>query len=1764
MKVGRYNTIDLIAETEHSRIYLASLDESYRQFALKLANPRTYSDEWNTSVKNEYGILQSFYQDTLELDLFKHQDQWVLARKYFNGTTLAEWSRGGKIDLREKVEVLISLAKEIGTMHSKQVIHKDLSPANILIDKESNEIKLIDFESSSKVDFKSVYLGNPQKIEGTLKYIAPEQTGRMNRVVDYRSDLYSLGVIMYEIFAGVVPFDRDDALELLHDHLSQKPQSIRTLIPEFPLMLDNIVLKLLEKSADDRYQSAFSIVLDLERCHNKLIQGGGIENFEIGQFDVPQQFKIPGKIYGREEELKHLLDAFQLCLSGRKLLVTVGGYSGIGKSSLVYELHKPITLKKGLFIDGKFDQMRKATPYSAWIQAIDKLVDILLTENADVLDTWKKRIIQYLGESIGVITELVPSLEKIIGKQEIVKNLTATEDLNRFNYALRQFIKCLSTRESPLVIFLDDMQWADGASLNLMNVIMTEPGLGYLLLINAYRDNEVGDSHPYIMSMDNLDREWKKINETDTSLAFADDNRLIINLKLNNLKNRDIENLAFDTFKNKSDKTIELASIIFQKTKGNPFFTHKLLESLYDENLVSLKNSDNVLYWDYDLNTINQRYVSDNVMDILELQLEKLPSEIIEILRVAACFGSRFELNELGVISGYSLEDLEEKLQSVIFMGFIIPIQSDYKFINSREDNENLKFWFKFAHDRVRQILHESQGNTDIANTHLQIGTYLLGKINIEDSGDRIFELAEHFNYGQDNEVFKEVIQRVNFVAGRKAKASTAYEIAYKYFLNVIENNTAHDWDKDYEKLIELYINTAECAYLTGEYEATNQWTEQIIKYSKFDAHYAKAIEIRIEAYFLQQKFNEAVSLGIDALQKLGIKFPKNPGKFHIVKELLSTKWAIRKFEPEYLITIKDLDDPKLNIALKLMATVSPSVFFINVDLFIIFILRITKLTFLNGISSYSLQSLANYAFILSVFNKEVEKGLAINTQVLQLVNRKSLSRYKIRTKFVAYFFVEHLRMPVYNTLGALKQIFQEGLESGDSDFTSFVGNAYVTNGFQVGYDLEELIVELRRLLQYSIQVKNYTSKTFNEVYFQYTACLRGEAEENHILNGVYFRPSESLPELTKSNNLSTIFNYNLFQTQLYTLYGRYEEARSMSTQMEKRIQAVIGTPQYTNAYFSFCIHEFQMIFVNGKTIDVNKSRIKKFHKKIKDVALWCKEDFVHKDNFISGILMALEGKHTDAIKWFDKSISEVDELLNRFDKALMLLVYARYVKNIGLSSLADLKFSQSAALFFDWGASAVGKYIMTESDQTISVRKNFNDNIYNLDSSSSGKNGVDIFSLIKATQVISGEIELNALLKKLLSLMIENAGAERGILILEEQGDYKIKLELDNLNNEIPTQNQNYSDYTQASTQVMNYVLRSGNPIILDEAYISGRFVNDSYITKNKVKSLLCMNVVHKNNLIGLVYLENNLVSAAFTQQRIEILKILGAQASFSIENVRYFQHINQLNLAYERFVPQEFLEQLGKKSIIEIGMGNQVAKNMAVLFADIRGFTSISEKLSAAQVFELLNEVWGILNPVLDYHGAIIDKYIGDSIMALFPKNPENALRAAVDMQYRLIELNATRSRKSLFPIEMGIGLNSGSMILGTVGSESRLNTTVIGDSVNTAARLESLSKQLGVKILVTAEYLSNIHDLSYFNLRSLGRVPLKGKKADTEIFEEFSAHDNSLKKQIIENIALFKRMVAQIEKGEKQEGELSLKLYKEKVPYDPVLEYYTGLLN
>ncbi|HEY9747993.1 MAG TPA: serine/threonine-protein kinase PknK [Allocoleopsis sp.] len=1012
ISISGYKTSELIYSSSRTLVYRGWREKDQMPVMIKLLKNSYPSLVELAQFKNQYTLVKPLDLPGVvrPYSLENYQNRLALVMEDFGGIPLKDYlplqDRSNTCFVAEFLQIAIALATILDALYQQQIIHKDIKPANVLIHPVTKQVKLTDFSIASLLPRETPTATSPTVLEGTLAYLSPEQTGRMNRGIDYRTDFYSLGVTFYEVLTGQLPFQSDDPLELVHCHIAKQPSPVFQSNPAIPRMISDIVHKLMAKNAEDRYQSALGLRHDLEVCQQQLQSHGTIRLFKLAERDICDRFGIPEKLYGRDAEVKSLLAAFDRVQQGATELMLVAGLSGIGKTAVVNEIHKPIVRQRGYFIRGKFDQFQRDIPFSALVQAFRDLMKQLLTESDRQIEQWQAKILAALGENSQVIIEVIPELEQIIGQQPPAPELTGSAVQNRFNLLLQKFIQVFTSQEHPLVIFLDDLQWADSASLKLMQLLLSESDSHYLLLIGAYRDNEVTVAHPFMLTLEAL----RQAHVTIHGIALAP------------LNPSDLNQLVAETLSESLESVRSLSDLIYQRTQGNPFFSAQFFKSLYEDQLITFDYASG--RWDCNLKQIQALSLTEDVVEFVALQLQKLPTSTQEVLKLAACIGNQFDLATLAVVSEQSLAEVAKELWPALKESLILPQGEGYKLFQgdeaavseATETNagthavNSLSLGacvFKFLHDRVQQAAYSLIPTEQKQATHLSIGQLLLSSIPVAEWEEKIFEIVNQLNMGIG--LITEVgdrnqLAQLNAIAGQKAKNSTAYGLAVKYFTTGIELLQVRGWSTHYHLALTLHEDAAEAAYLGGQFEQVPLLAQPLLEQVKEPLDQVKVYDVMIQAAGAQNKALEAVSIALSFLQELGLELSMTPTSADIQRELANITTALADRPIEDLINLPAMTEARSLAAMQILASITAFSYQVVPELFLMVVTQQIYLSIHAGNAAFSAFAYASYGFILCEVLGDVEAGYQfgkLGTDLLAKVPAKFVTAKTIKPLMV-------------------------------------------------------------------------------------------------------------------------------------------------------------------------------------------------------------------------------------------------------------------------------------------------------------------------------------------------------------------------------------------------------------------------------------------------------------------------------------------------------------------------------------------------------------------------------------------------------------------------------------------------------------------------------------------------------------------------------------------------------------------------------------------
>jgi len=1536
-----YRILDKIYSGSRTEVYRGVRSHDQKPVVLKLLLSEYPTFKELVQFRNQYTIAKNLDLSGIvkPLALENYRNGYALVMEDFDGISLKQEmeNRGGMgrsaNSLEEFLNIAIQIVQTLEGLTRNRIIHKDIKPDNILINPEKSQVKLIDFSISSLLPRENQEIQNPNVLEGTLAYMSPEQTGRMNRGIDYRTDFYSLGVTFYELLTGQLPFQSSDPMELVHCHIARMPTPPIELVPSIPQMVNDIVMKLMAKTAEERYQSAFGLRADLETCLQQYLEKGSISQFIQGERDICDRFVIPEKLYGREAEVATLLAAFDRVagrdgeigettqfkiqppqssgVPGGVELMLVAGFSGIGKTAVVNEVHKPIVRQRGYFIKGKFDQFKRNIPFSAWVQALQNLMRQLLTESTAEVQKWKAKILDALGENGQVIVDVIPELELLIAKQPEVPELDGSAAQNRFNLLFGKFIRVFATKEHPLVIFLDDLQWADSASLKLMQLLMGEADTRYLLLIGAYRDNEVSPAHPLMLTLDEIRVVAQKSYATTVN-----------QITLAPLDQPSLNRLIADTLSCPPERAVPLTELVLQKTQGNPFFTNQFLKSLHEDGLISFDFSCG--YWQCDIAQVRAFALTDDVVEFMALQLEKLPEKTQAVLKLAACIGNQFDLATLAIVNEKSQAETAADLWKALQEGLVIPVNDIYKFFQEQEDSISSQTpapspqslaSYNFLHDRVQQAAYFLIPEEQKQSTHLKIGRLLLSKSGLrgtapteEEWEEKNFDIVNQLNVGVElitDRTERDRLAQLNLIAGRKATASTAYAAAVRYLTVGMGLLDAQAWQSQYELTLALHDEAAEAAYLNGDFQEMERLADVVRNCASTLLDKVKAYEVNIQACIAQNQILEAVNIALQVLKLLGVEFPEKPSQLDIQRGLEEITSNLASKRISDLIDLPKMTAPIKLAAMRLLSSIFSASFIAVPELMPLIVFKQVTLSVQYGNTSLSAFAYVNYGLILCGIVGDIEAGYQFGQLALRILEQFQAKELKAKIFAVFHATVGIWKEHVRESLQPFRSAYSIGLETGDLEFASNCAYLYSFHASFAGKQLASLEPEMAAYSEALEQLKQETYLTYNKIYRQAVLNLIGRAEEPCRLIGESYNEETMLPIHQQANDRYAICNLSVNKLRLCCLFDKPVQAFETATMAEQYLDGATATLLIPLFHFYDSLARLAVFPDTPKTeqhdllekVTANQEKMKKW-------ADHAPMNYLHKFYLVEAERHRVQGSYIEAMEDYDKAIKGAKENEYIQEEALAHELAAKFYLAWGKEIIAQTYLTNAYYAYARWGALAKVEDLETRYRQLLAPILNqimglkTGESISQLttgtitSTSKGGSDVLDLATVMKASQTLSGEIQFDQLLSTLMQVVVENAGAEKGALILLEGEALAIAAQYA-IGKACNLQSTPAVGSRGIPVTLINYVWRTQETLVINDASIQTTFAADPYIIQQQPKSVLCSPIKNQGKLIGILYLENNLTTGAFTPNRLEVLNVLSSQAAISIANAKLYSEV-------------------------------------------------------------------------------------------------------------------------------------------------------------------------------------------------------------------------------------------------------------------------------
>ena len=1526
--IDGFDIAQQLYESQHSLILKTAPTSDAPATILKVLKSDSPSPREIVKFHQEFSIANRIDSPNVAkiFGMVKQDSVIALRVEDIGAQSLSVWLQREPPSLIEGLEIAIAVCRGLRDIHTALVAHKDISSSNIVWNRQTHQVQIIDFGISSILDTDLVRPDAPQNLDGNLAYMSPEQTGRMNRPVDFRTDFYSLGVTLYELFTRQRPFTSSDPLELIHCHIAKSPPPPSRVNHDIPEVLSKIILKLMEKSAEHRYQNAHGIECDLSEVLRQIRNTGIVEDFALGRHDRSDRFLIPSKLYGRSADVAKLTAAFQRVCEGRMVLSLVSGYSGVGKSSLVQELYRPLAVSRGRYISGKYDQYQRDVPYSAVAYALNGFCDQILAESAESVVAWKKRILNAVGMNGQVLIEVVPQIENLIGPQPPIPAVDPQAAKNRFNQVLLSFIGEICGPAEPLVLFLDDLQWIDLASLELLKRLLLDEAVPCLHLVGAYRDNEVEASHPLTLMLDEIRKGrsggmgFQPVDApTDRPESCPTAYEVV---HLSNLTPHNISDLVSETLALPKTEIEDLVAMICRKTQGNAFFATEFFKSLHARDLLTYYDER----WNWDIQKIEDQNITENVVEFMAGNIRDYPDETQRALKFAACIGNEFDLRTLSIILGSesTLAGILDAIRPAINSGVIRSRNDEYKKVGI-VDVSGATISFKFQHDRVQQAAYTLIPEVDRPKIHFQIGHLL--DADAKSSGDldeRLFEIVSHLN--QALPVVEAADERLNIAelnhrAGVKAMDAAAYQASIEYFSQAQRLLPADAFRSHYELSLAVHLDLAKSLYINGRFDESEAIYPLLLTHVTSSIDEVRIRMVQMDDYHLQGDYEKAIDVQEKGLALLGEAFPEDL-EASIVEELSLTPQYLAGRTPDELLAAPNFDSGETFAKLRILVGMWMSAYLVSKESIVHWSsIKMMNLTLRFGNCELAAYAYVNYGYLCVMRLNRFEEGWVYGDLATRLSERYANIEIRGKVYFNFAIFVNHWTRHISTSTELFRKGYGYSVEGGDWTYAVYGAANIMSNLLIEGKPCEEVASEGGKYLDF---LRSKAEVGLNSFFLPggYVALLnlQGKTRGTDTFDCELLNEERLLNGLGKLPIVEAWF-YSAKLRSLF-LYRHLDKARAVFDKPDVVAEGVPSQIKVPEAYFYSCLI-IAATYHDEADPDKQRRMLECFDRYSQQIRLWsehCAENLRHKHLLIQaealrfkhgeGFQPAAETSHAgilrhsaleETLSLYDAAFESARESGYRNNMALALELKARFWLEKNQEPYATVHLRQACQQYQKWGVEGKLKQLEEEFPQLTRT-----DALYLRDSSqrTGSSDGIssdqlDLASIYKAAQAISSKVAWNDLIESMLSIVMENIGANRGVLLLKDDSDWIVEADaaVDQWPGKTVVHNGGHRRVLNAKSDcpasVLNYVLNSRQPLIVDSSTLAEPFTTDPFFQRGTELSVICAPILSGDRLIAMLYLENNLSSGVFNKQRARILEVLLAQIAISLENSRMYEDL-------------------------------------------------------------------------------------------------------------------------------------------------------------------------------------------------------------------------------------------------------------------------------
>jgi predicted ATPase/signal transduction histidine kinase len=1367
------------------------------------------------------------------------------------------------IELTRFLQIAIGLSSALRGTQTRAIVHRDIKPGHVLADITSGKVWLTGFGVATS-SAREPHAPEPLRtIAGTLAYMAPEQTGRMNRTTDGRSDLYSLGVTLYHVLTGALPFPDSDPLELIHCHVARLPLPPEERRKDIPHPVSAIILKLLAKNPEDRYQTAAGLEADLRKCLEDWQSLGRIDPFVLGVHDAPSRLTISQKLYGRDNERTALFETFErVAGSGVPEVVVVSGYSGIGKSSLINELHKAIVLSRGIFVSGKFDQYKREIPYATLAQALQDLVQQIVNRDDSDMNYWRDAVRDAVGVNGEILLNIIPDLELLIGKPPRAPELSGQDADNRFLSVIRAFLGVFARKEHPLVIFLDDLQWLDAATTKLLEPLIDYPEPRHLLLVSAYRDNEIGPYHPARLMLD----------------AIRKSGIIVRDIRLGPLSPDDVKQLITDSFHQRRADSELLAQLVYEKTAGNPFFINQFLDELAAEHLFEFDPSE--ASWKWNLELIRVHKLTDSLIELLIGKLNRLSDNSLEILKKLACLGNSVDAATFALIHDGADQEIQSATREAILSGFVVHSGGRYNFI----------------HDRVQEAAYSLIPEDMRAEVHVRLGRLLLSRMRIDELAEKIFDVVNQVNRGvalisDANE--KQRVAELNVDAGKKAKSSTAYTAACNYLSTAMTLCGHEHWTTQYDFTFKLWLERAECEFLNKNWLEAETLISQLLDKARSKTDVAAAYCLRINIQFMKSEYAQAVASALECLRMLGVEMPLHPIAEHVRVEYEKVLESLGERSIETLIDLPLMNDPEMQGAMRVLSVLQGPAFTTDTNLYYLCACEMARISLKHGIIDSSALGLALFGRVLGPLLGRYRDGYLLGKLAVDLSEKHGFIAYKPKVYFVtalAAVWTESMTA----VIDLLRKACGAGIETGDLICQSYCYTHMVPFLLVRGDHLDEVAREAERSRDSLLKSKFVAGAETVLSQQQFVRCMQGQTFNFASFSDACFDEAAFEAHIVGESGWATMTCWHwILRLRAAFLSGRYEAALAAAEKAKAILWATAGCIQLLDYHYYAALSITALFGTTGanmrsgwrEALDVHVSQLRHWAER-------CSTIFKDKYTLVLAEVARIERRDLDAMRLYEEAVECARENTFIQNEAVANEVAAAFYLDRGFKTIGHTYIRNAHSNYVLWGARAKVKNL--EKIHPI-LREQASSAVAALDTSIER---LDLTSVVRALQAVSREIDLAKLIYTLMANAVEHAGAQRGLLFLCHGPELRIEAQATTHNTKVEVSlAKSFAAPPKFAADVVDYAIRTLESVVVDDGAVPNRFSDDAHMLAQHPRSVLCLPLVRQRASIGVLYLENNLAPKVFTKDRLAVLELIATQAAISLANSQLYADLQQEN---------------------------------------------------------------------------------------------------------------------------------------------------------------------------------------------------------------------------------------------------------------------------